>query len=329
MLTDNFKRKIDYLRISVTDRCDLRCTYCMAEDVTFLPRQEVLSIEEIIKLTNIFNELGVKKFRLTGGEPLVRKNIVSIIEHLNNLKNQGKILEHTLTTNGTNLSRYASILKKNGVERINVSLDSLNTESFKKITKWGDLSKVLNGIEAAKQEGIKIKINTVLTQNFNDKEIFDILDWCKKNHFDISLIEIMPIGDIGEKRFNQYLSMKKFEEDLVNKLNLIPSKYRTNGPSRYYEYSNHKSKIGIISAISHNFCDTCNRVRLTCTGKLYMCLGQNDFVDLKFALRNQTKNDIIALIEYAMSIKPKAHNFEIQKDNFEGYVNRYMNETGG
>ena len=168
-----------------------------------------------------------------------------------------------------------------------------------------------------------------MTQNFNDKEIFDILDWCKKNHFDISLIEIMPIGDIGEKRFNQYLSMKKFEEDLVNKLNLIPSKYRTNGPSRYYEYSNHKSKIGIISAISHNFCDTCNRVRLTCTGKLYMCLGQNDFVDLKFALRNQTKNDIIALIEYAMSIKPKAHNFEIQKDNFEGYVNRYMNETGG
>ena len=329
MLTDNFKRKIDYLRISVTDRCDLRCTYCMAEDVTFLPRQEVLSIEEIIKLTNIFNELGVKKFRLTGGEPLVRKNIVSIIEHLNNLKNQGKILEHTLTTNGTNLSRYASILKKNGVERINVSLDSLNTESFKKITKWGDLSKVLNGIEAAKKEGIKIKINTVLTQNFNDKEIFDILDWCKKNHFDISLIEIMPIGDIGEKRFNQYLSMKKFEEDLVNKLNLIPSKHRTNGPSRYYEYSNHKSKIGIISAISHNFCDTCNRVRLTCTGKLYMCLGQNDFVDLKFALRNQTKNDIIALIEYAMSIKPKAHNFEIQKDNFEGYVNRYMNETGG
>ena len=176
MLTDNFKRKIDYLRISVTDRCDLRCSYCMAEDVTFLPRQEVLSIEEIIKLTNIFNELGVKKFRLTGGEPLIRKNIVSIIEHLNNLKNQGKILEHTLTTNGTNLSRYASILKKNGVERINVSLDSLNTESFRKITKWGDLSKVLNGIEAAKQEGIKIKINTVLTQNFNDQEIFDILD---------------------------------------------------------------------------------------------------------------------------------------------------------
>ncbi len=329
MLTDSFKRKIDYLRISVTDRCDLRCTYCMAEDVTFLPRQEVLSIEEIIKLTNIFNELGVKKFRLTGGEPLVRKNIVAIIEHLNDLKNKGKILEHTLTTNGTNLSKYASILKKNGVERINVSLDSLNTESFRKITKWGDLSKVLNGIEAAKQEGIKIKINTVLTQNFNDKEIFDILDWCKKNHFDISLIEIMPIGDIGEKRFNQYLSMKKFEEDLVNKLNLTPSKHRTNGPSRYYEYSNHKSKIGIISALSHNFCDTCNRVRLTCTGKLYMCLGQNDFVDLKFALRNQTKNDIIALIEYAMSIKPKAHNFEIQKDNFEGYVNRYMNETGG
>ncbi len=329
MLIDNFKRKIDYLRISVTDRCDLRCTYCMAEDVTFLPRQEVLSIEEIIRLTNIFNELGVKKFRLTGGEPLVRKNVISIIEHLNNLKIQDKISEHTLTTNGTNLSKYASILKKNGIERINVSLDSLNPENFKKITKWGDLNKVLRGIEVAKREGIKIKINTVLTHNFNDKEIFDILDWCKKNQFDISLIEIMPIGDIGERRFNQFLSMKKFEEDLVNELNLTPSKHRTNGPSRYYKYSNHNSKIGIISAISNNFCDTCNRVRLTCTGKLYMCLGQNDYVDLKFALRNQTKNDIVAQIEYAMSIKPKSHNFEIQKDNFEGYLNRYMNETGG
>ena len=190
MLTDNFKRKIDYLRISVTDRCDLRCTYCMAEDVTFLPRQEVLSIEEIIKLTDIFNELGVKKFRLTGGEPLVRKNVVSIIEHLHNLKIQGKISEHTLTTNGTNLSKYASILKKNGVERINVSLDSLDPESFKKITKWGDLNKVLNGIEVAKQEGIKIKINTVLTHNFNDKEIFGILDWCKKNHFSSKIFAV-------------------------------------------------------------------------------------------------------------------------------------------
>jgi cyclic pyranopterin phosphate synthase len=301
----------------------------MAEDVTFLSRQEVLTIEEIIKLIDVFNELGVKKFRLTGGEPLVRKNIISVIEHLFELKKQNKILEHTLTTNGTNLEKYSPILKKNGIDRINVSLDSLSPEKFKKITKWGNLEKVINGIRSAITEGIKVKINTVLTQDFNDDEIFEIIDWCKKNSCDISLIEVMPIGSIGEKRFDQYLSMKTFEEKLVKKLELIPSKYRTNGPSRYFTNSQNDQKIGIISAISHNFCDTCNRVRLTCTGKLYMCLGQNDFVDLKFALRNQSKADIIKLIEYAMSIKPKSHNFEINKNNYEGYVDRYMNETGG
>ncbi len=284
MLTDNFKRKIDYLRVSVTDRCDLRCSYCMAEDVTFLPRQEVLSIEEIIKLIDIFNELGVKKFRLTGGEPLVRKNIITIIEHLFKLKKQNKIIEHTLTTNGTNLSKYAKLLKQNGVNRINVSLDSLDFEKYKKVTKHGNLEKVINGIHIAKEEGIKIKINTVLTQHFNEEEVFDIIDWCKVHDFDISLIEIMPIGSIGEKRFNQYLSMKKFEENLISKLNLNKSNYRTNGPSRYFTSKNDNTKIGIISAISHNFCDKCNRVRLTCTGKLFMCLGQNDFVDLKYAL---------------------------------------------
>ena len=329
MLTDNFKRKIDYLRVSVTDRCDLRCTYCMAEDVTFLPRQEVLSIEEIIKLIDIFNELGVKKFRLTGGEPLVRKNIITIIEHLSELKKQNKIHEHTLTTNGTNLSKYAKILKTNGVNRINVSLDSLDSEKYREVTKHGDLNKVINGIHAASEEGIKVKINTVLTQNFNEEEVFDIINWCKIHSFDISLIEVMPIGAIGEKRFNQYLSMKKFEENLVSKLNLTPSNFKTNGPSRYFSDNTSSTKIGIISAISHNFCDTCNRVRLTCTGKLYMCLGQNDYVDLKYSLRNLGKIDIIKQIEYAMTIKPQKHNFEISKNNYEGYVNRHMNETGG
>ena len=329
MLTDNFKRKIDYLRVSVTDRCDLRCTYCMAEDVTFLPRQEVLSIEEIIKLIDIFNELGVKKFRLTGGEPLVRKNIVTIIEHLSELKKQNKIHEHTLTTNGTNLSKYAKILKTNGVNRINVSLDSLDSEKYREVTKHGDLNKVINGIHAASEEGIKVKINTVLTQNFNEEEVFDIINWCKIHSLDISLIEVMPIGAIGEKRFNQYLSMKKFEENLLSKLNLTPSNFRTNGPSRYFSDNTSSTKIGIISAISHNFCDTCNRVRLTCTGKLYMCLGQNDYVDLKYSLRNLAKIDIIKKIEYAMTIKPQKHNFEILENNFDGYIDRHMNETGG
>ena len=329
MLTDNFKRKIDYLRVSVTDRCDLRCTYCMAEDVTFLPRQEVLSIEEIIKLIDIFNELGVKKFRLTGGEPLVRKNIITIIEHLSELKKQNKIHEHTLTTNGTNLSKYAKILKTNGVNRINVSLDSLDSEKYREVTKHGDLNKVVNGIHAASEEGIKVKINTVLTQNFNEEEVFDIINWCKIHSLDISLIEVMPIGAIGEKRFNQYLSMKKFEENLLSKLNLTPSNFRTNGPSRYFSDNTSSTKIGIISAISHNFCDTCNRVRLTCTGKLYMCLGQNDYVDLKYSLRNLAKIDIIKKIEYAMTIKPQKHNFEILENNFDGYIDRHMNETGG
>ena len=329
MLTDNFKRKIDYLRVSVTDRCDLRCTYCMAEDVTFLPRQEVLSIEEIIKLIDIFNELGVKKFRLTGGEPLVRKNIITIIEHLSELKKQNKIHEHTLTTNGTNLSKYAKILKTNGVNRINVSLDSLDSEKYREVTKHGDLNRVINGIHTASEEGIKVKINTVLTQNFNEEEVFDIINWCKIHSFDISLIEVMPIGAIGEKRFNQYLSMKKFEENLVSKLNLTPSNFKTNGPSRYFSDNTSSTKIGIISAISHNFCDTCNRVRLTCTGKLYMCLGQNDYVDLKYSLRNLAKIDIIKQIEYAMTIKPQKHNFEILENNFDGYIDRHMNETGG
>ena len=329
MLTDNYKRKIDYLRVSVTDRCDLRCTYCMAEDVTFLPRKEVLSIEEIIKLVDIFNELGVKKFRLTGGEPLVRKNIILLIEHLHKLKKQNKIIEHTLTTNGTNLSKYSKLLKENGIERINVSLDSLNHTKYKEITKHGDLDKVLNGIFSATKEGIKVKINTVLTTNFNEEEIFEIIEWCKINNLDISIIEVMPIGSIGEKRFKQYLSMKKFEENLISKLNLSSSNFKTNGPSRYFSDNVSNTKIGIISAISHNFCDTCNRVRLTCTGKLYMCLGQNDYVDLKYALRNLSKIDIIKQIEYAMSIKPKGHNFEILKDSFDGYIDRHMNETGG
>ncbi len=324
MLTDNYKRKIDYLRVSVTDRCDLRCTYCMAEDVTFLPRKEVLSIEEIIKLVDIFNELGVKKFRLTGGEPLVRKNIILLIEHLHKLKKQNKIIEHTLTTNGTNLSKYSKLLKENGIERINVSLDSLNHTKYKEITKHGDLDKVLNGIFSATKEGIKVKINTVLTTNFNEEEIFEIIEWCKINNLDISIIEVMPIGSIGEKRFKQYLSMKKFEENLISKLNLSSSNFKTNGPSRYFSDNVSNTKIGIISAISHNFCDTCNRVRLTCTGKLYMCLGQNDYVDLKYALRNLSKIDIIKQIEYAMSIKPKGHNFEILKDNFYVYCIKWI-----
>jgi cyclic pyranopterin phosphate synthase len=329
MLIDNFKRKIEYLRVSVTDRCDLRCTYCMVEDMKFLPRQEVLSIEEVIKLISIFNKLGVKKYRLTGGEPLVRKGIVDIIEYLNELKKKELIQEHTLTTNGTNLNKYSEILKKNGVDRINVSLDTLNPERFKEITRWGDVNKVLEGIQAALDSGIKVKINTVVTKDFNDDELIEIINWSEKKNIDVSLIEVMPIGSIGEERFDQYKLMSLVEKDLIEKLSLTKSNFRTNGPSRYFERNNSKQKIGFISALSHNFCDTCNRIRLTCTGKLFMCLGQNDFVDLKYPLREQNIEDVIKMIEYAMTIKPKSHDFEIKKDDYKGYINRYMNQTGG
>jgi len=329
MLIDNFKRKIEYLRVSVTDRCDLRCTYCMVEDMKFLPKQEVLSIEELIKLIEVFNGLGVVKYRLTGGEPLVRKGIVDIIEYLNSLKIKGLIKEHTLTTNGTNLQRYSEFLKKNGVDRINVSLDTLRASRFKEITRWGDVSKVLNGIQAALDVGIKIKINTVVTKDFNDDEIIEIINWAEKKNVDISLIEVMPIGSIGEERFDQYKLMSVVEKDLTEKLSLTKSSFRTNGPSRYFTRPNSNQKIGFISALSHNFCETCNRIRLTCTGKLFMCLGQNDFVDLKYPLREQKTEDVIKMIEYAMSIKPKSHDFEIKKDDFNGYIDRYMNQTGG
>ena len=329
MLIDNFKRKIEYLRVSVTDRCDLRCTYCMVEDMEFLPKQEVLSIEELIKLIEVFNNLGVIKYRLTGGEPLVRKGIVDIIEYLNTLKIKGLIKEHTLTTNGTNLQRYSEILKKNGVDRINVSLDTLRASRFKEITRWGDVNKVLNGIQAALDAGIKVKINTVVTKDFNDDEIIEIINWAEKKNIDVSLIEVMPIGSIGEERFDQYKLMSVVEKDLTDKLSLTKSSFRTNGPSRYFTRTNSNQKIGFISALSHNFCETCNRIRLTCTGKLFMCLGQNDFVDLKYPLREQKTEDVVKMIEYAMTIKPKSHDFEIKKDDFNGYINRYMNQTGG
>tara|TARA_X000000368_G_scaffold416287_1_gene409867 strand:- start:30 stop:1019 length:990 start_codon:yes stop_codon:yes gene_type:complete len=329
MLVDNFKRKIEYLRVSVTDRCDLRCNYCMVEDIKFLPRQEVLSIEEIITLIDTFNKLGVNKFRLTGGEPLVRKGIVDIIEFLNSLKKKGLIKEHTISTNGTNLERYSETLEKNGVKRINVSLDTLDPLKYKQLTKWGNIHKVLSGIDCALDHNIKIKLNTVVTQDIKKDELIEIINWSEKKNIDVSLIEVMPIGSIGEKRFKQYKLMDTVEKELINNLKLTKSTYRTNGPSRYFDRPNSKQKIGIISALSHNFCDTCNRIRLTCTGKLYMCLGQNDFVDLKYPLRNQGNQEVIKMIEYAMSIKPKAHDFQIKKDDYDGYINRFMNQTGG
>jgi cyclic pyranopterin phosphate synthase len=259
----------------------------------------------------------------------VRKGIVDIIEYLNTLKIKGSIKEHTLTTNGTNLQRYSEFLKKNGVDRINVSLDTLRASRFKEITRWGNVNKVLDGIQAALEAGIKVKINSVVTKDFNDDELIEIINWSEKKGVDVSLIEVMPIGSIGEERFDQYKLMSLVEKELIKKLSLTKSTYRTNGPSRYFERPNSNQKIGFISALSHNFCETCNRIRLTCTGKLFMCLGQNDFVDLKYPLREQKIDDVVKMIEYAMSIKPKSHDFEIKKNDYNGYINRYMNQTGG
>ena len=234
MLADQFKRKIDYLRVSVTDRCDLRCTYCMAEDVTFLSRQEVLAIEEIIKLIDVFNELGVKKFRLTGGEPLVRKNIISVIEHLFELKKQNKILEHTLTTNGTNLEKYSPILKQNGINRINVSLDTIVKDKYKEITRFGNLDNVLDGIEEAKKNGIKVKINTVVFKNFNENQISDLVYWANKKLIDITFIEVMPMNDTDMPRHMQFVSLENVYKELDKKFKFENSDYNTGGPSNYY-----------------------------------------------------------------------------------------------
>ena len=329
MLKDQFKRKIDYLRISITDRCDLRCTYCMSENMTFLPRSEILNIEELKSLIRIFNDMGVKKFRLTGGEPLVRKNVVDLIEYLGNLKKNHKINNFGITSNGNNLEKYTSILLNNHIGAVNISLDTLNSNKFKKITRWGSLDKVLQNIYFASKKGLKIKINTVVSNYTDENDLFEVIEWARKNKFDISLIEIMPVGNIGEERYLQFKKMQEYEEKIIKNLALVPSKHKTNGPSRYFDRPNSDQKIGFISSISHNFCEQCNRVRLTCTGKLYMCLGQNDFVDLKYALRHQTEKDVKNMIEYAMSIKPKSHNFEIQSKNYSGYINRFMNQTGG
>ena len=329
MLIDSFQRKISYIRVSVTDRCDFRCVYCMSEDMEFLPKKDVLSLEELDRLCNIFIDLGVKKLRITGGEPLVRKNIMQLFSNLGNKIGQG-LEELTLTTNGSQLARYAKDLFDNKVKRINVSLDSLDKNKFKKITRNSDFNKVVKGIMAAKNAGLKIKINTVALKGINDNEILDLVNWCGENKFALTFIEVMPMGEIGEKRIDQYMPLTEVRSLIKTRYSITDDPLKTGGPAKYVHCHETNQKIGFITPLTHNFCETCNRVRITCTGKMYMCLGQEDKEDLKKPLRESENNDLLKKVIYkAILRKPKGHDFVIERKKDEKFVPRHMNVTGG
>jgi len=329
MLIDPFQRKISYVRVSVTDRCDFRCTYCMSEDMEFLPKKDVLSLEELDRLCNTFIDLGVKKLRITGGEPLVRKNIMQLFSNLGKKLGQG-LEELTLTTNGSQLDRYAKDLFHNGVRRINVSLDSLEKNKFKKITRIGDLDKVINGIMVAKKAGLKIKINAVGLKGINDNENLNLVNLCGENKFSLTFIEVMPMGEIGEKRADQYMPLTEVMSLIQTKYSLTEDSLRTGGPARYVHCHETDQKIGFITPHTHNFCELCNRVRITCTGEMYMCLGQQDKADLKTPLRKSENNQLLKDVIYeAISRKPKGHDFVIERKENEQFVPRHMNVTGG
>jgi len=329
MLIDPFQRKISYVRVSVTDRCDFRCAYCMSEDMEFLPKKDVLSLEELDRLCSTFIDLGVNKLRITGGEPLVRKNIMKLFSNLGKKLGHG-LEELTLTTNGSQLDRYAKDLFDNGVRRINVSLDSLEKNKFKKITRIGDLDKVINGIMVAKKAGLKIKINTVALKEINDNEILNLVNWCGENKFSLTFIEVMPMGEIGEKRSDQYMPLTEVKSLIQTKYSLTEDSLRTGGPARYVHCHETDQKIGFITPHTHNFCELCNRVRITCTGEMYMCLGQQDKADLKTPLRKSENDQLLKDVIYeAISRKPKGHDFVIERKENELFVPRHMNVTGG
>lgn len=330
-IVDPFDRHIRYLRVSVTDRCDFRCVYCMSEDMTFLPKSDVLSLEELDRLCSTFIRLGVKKLRLTGGEPLIRKGIMQLIQNLSRHLETGTLDELTLTTNGSQLSKYAYDLASCGIRRVNVSVDSLDPEKFARITRWGKLERVLEGIAAAKEAGIRVKINTVALKGVNDDEFFQLIEWCGKNDHDITFIEVMPMGDIGgENRIDQFYPISLLKNQLAQRWTLKDSMHYSGGPARYVTLLETGQRVGFITPLTHNFCEACNRVRLTCTGTLYMCLGQNDAADLRSALRQSESDEaLITAIREAIRRKPKGHDFIIDRDHQGPAVERHMSVTGG
>ena len=328
-LVDQFLRKVNYLRVSVTDRCDLRCVYCMNEKMQFLPKNEILTLEEIERLCENFISLGVNKIRLTGGEPLVRRDVIKLINKLNLKKNKTNLKEITLTTNGTLLEKFAQDLKKGGINRINISLDTINHEKYKKITRFGNLDKVILGIKEAKKNNIAIKINTVVLKNFNDDELVKLIYWTNNLNIDITFIEVMPMADTDTDRYLQFSPLNKIYDKLNINFNFIKSKKNTGGPATYYTSKKLSNKVGFITPLTNNFCASCNRVRVSSTGKLYMCLGQNDYVDFREILRKDYSDDHIKeKIMFALRIKPQKHDFLIE-ENKKPYITRHMNITGG
>lgn len=329
-LVDPFGRAIGYLRVSVTDRCDFRCVYCMSEHMTFLPKKDLLSLEELDRLCSAFIRHGVRKLRITGGEPLVRKNILWLFQKLGRHLTSGALDELTLTTNGSQLEKYAADLKAVGVERINVSIDTLDPQKFKAITRWGDLAVVMRGLDAAEKCGLKIKINAVALKGINEHEIETLVRFAHGRGADLTLIETMPLGEIDEDRTSQYLPLSAVRARLTNVFTLEDSLYRTGGPARYVTVKETGGRLGFITPLTHNFCESCNRVRLTCTGTLYMCLGQDDAADLRKPLRaSQSDAGLDAAITEAIARKPKGHDFVIDRSTKKPAVARHMSMTGG
>ncbi len=328
LLVDPFGREITYLRVSVTDRCDFRCVYCMAEHMTFLPKAELLTLEELDRLCSAFVTRGVHKLRLTGGEPLVRRGIMTLFSSLSRHLETGRLDEITLTTNGSQLEKYAAELKARGVRRINVSLDTLDPEKFRAITRWGALHDVLAGIDAAQSAGLEIKINTVALKGVNEDEFPRLIEWAHGRGMDLTLIEVMPLGEIG--RLDQYLPLSMARARLSEHFSFEDLDYRTGGPARYVRVAETGGRLGFITPLTHNFCESCNRVRVTCTGTLYMCLGQADAADLRKPLRASEGNDLLdAAIDEAISRKPKGHDFIIDRRHQRPALARHMSVTGG
>ena len=329
-MTDPFGRTIRYLRVSVTDRCDLRCFYCMSEDMTFLPKADLLTLEELDRLCSAFIAKGVRKIRLTGGEPLVRRNVMSLVRALSRHLQSGALDELTLTTNGSLLARFAGELADCGVRRVNVSLDTLDPAKFRAITRWGDIDKVLSGIEAARAAGLAVKINAVALKNMNEEEIPALMEWAHGKDMALTLIEVMPMGDIGEGRIDQYVPLSLLRARLAQHYTLTDLDDDTGGPARYVRVSETGGKLGFITPMTHNFCESCNRVRITCTGTLHTCLGHEDASDLRKPLRASPDNDLLAAaIDRAIGLKPKGHDFIIDRRHNRPSVSRHMSVTGG
>ncbi|RYH03088.1 GTP 3',8-cyclase MoaA [Salipiger sp. IMCC34102] len=330
-LIDPFARAIRYLRVSVTDRCDFRCVYCMSENMTFLPKKDLLSLEELDRLCSAFVRLGVEKLRITGGEPLVRRDIMTFFRAMSRHLDSGALRELTLTTNGSQLERFATDLHAAGVRRVNVSLDTLDEAKFARVTRWGRLPQVLRGIDAAQAAGLRVKINAVALKDFNEEELHRMTAWCASRDIDLTWIEVMPMGDIGnEDRIGQYWSLKDLRAQLARHYTVIDLPDDTGGPARYVRLEETGQRIGFITPLSHNFCESCNRVRVTCTGEIYTCLGQEGHSDLRAPLRASGDDAVLAdAIRAAIALKPKGHDFDYSRQAVDGQVSRHMSHTGG